>query len=177
MKNYSDELRLAKCVCRYSFLSNLRKRGVDLYSTWFWEFIKLNKNFPFLFLFLKTPSCVSFVVSLTIQGKMAPCKTAHSVRVWFIGPWRINGISFLIWRNFSFASMLYIILPAQYILTEPITWPSFTSVFINCSRPFSKDWYINPRSAIMLSFLPSIHLVNHCVEPFPYQKYFLTINY
>ena len=98
---------------------------------------------------------------------------ARPVHIWFLDPWRVNGISFLIWRNF-FARC---IARSTWILNEAMAWLPLTSAFVSWllvvsplllvvfSQPFKKAGILsdtpilstssdikNPRSVIMLSF-------------------------
>ena len=91
----------------------------------FWGLHK--NNYAFHFTFFKNIS-VSFVLPLTIKRDITLHKRA-TVHIWFIGPWRINGISFPNWWN-SFTLRIF---PSEYILTVVVTaWLSFTSSLVNC---------------------------------------------
>ena len=95
---------------------------VDLWSSWFLGVTQ--KNYAFQF----TVFYVSFVLSLTIKLDITLHKRA-TVHVWFIEPWRINGISFPIWRN----SFTFCIFRSKYSLTVVVTAVlSFSSSFVNC---------------------------------------------
>ena len=75
------------------FLSYLRKCVLQTYEACdFWGLHK--NNYMFHFTFFKNVS-VSFVVSLKIKRDITLNKRA-TVHIWFIEPWRINGISFSI---------------------------------------------------------------------------------
>ena len=90
-----------------------------------------------------------------INGDIVLHNKAQTVQIWFIEPWRVNGISFLIWRDFF----------TRWILTEAMAWLSLTSALVRWSRTFKKAGILsdkpilsrssdikNPWSAIMLSF-------------------------
>ena len=88
---------------------------------------------------------------------------------------RIDGISFLIWQNFSASC----IVRSTWILTEAMPWLSLISAFVSWSRLFKTAGRLSdtpilsrssdikkPRSAITLSFFPKVlHLANHYGKP------------
>ena len=90
----------------------------------FWDYTKIITCFILQF----SKMFVSFVVSLTIKREMTLHKRT-TVHIWFIEPWRINGISFPLWLN----SFTLCIFHLKYISTVVVTARlSSTSGLVNC---------------------------------------------
>ena len=69
-------------TCGQHFLSYLRKRAVDFWSSWFFGVTK--NNCPSHFTFFKNLSM------LTIKGDILLNKRTQTIHIWFIEPWRIS---------------------------------------------------------------------------------------